>query len=164
MAWPTLFRESALPLIADESCVREADVEVVRRPFPWHQYQTDEMQRHHTRPADDRKARSLGMRVMVGSMNESSIGSAAIAHLLPYLDYVDMDGPLLLKEDLATGLGLPLWQRDHSRKAPVWVSDTPGFFQVEISYLNNLAVDLTLMSLFPLSNNNSQPYFPAPRP
>jgi L-alanine-DL-glutamate epimerase-like enolase superfamily enzyme len=41
---------------------------------------------------------------MVGSMNESSIGSAAIAHLLPYLDYVDMDGPLLLKEDLATGL------------------------------------------------------------
>jgi L-alanine-DL-glutamate epimerase-like enolase superfamily enzyme len=37
-------------------------------------------------------------------MNESSIGSAAIAHLLPDLDYVDMDGPLLLKEDLATGL------------------------------------------------------------
>jgi L-alanine-DL-glutamate epimerase-like enolase superfamily enzyme len=44
------------------------------------------------------------MKVMVGSMNESSIGSAAIAHLLPDLDYVDMDGPLLLKEDLAKGL------------------------------------------------------------
>jgi L-alanine-DL-glutamate epimerase-like enolase superfamily enzyme len=44
------------------------------------------------------------MKVMIGSMNESSIGSAAIAHLLPELDYVDMDGPLLLKEDLATGL------------------------------------------------------------
>jgi L-alanine-DL-glutamate epimerase-like enolase superfamily enzyme len=40
----------------------------------------------------------------VGSMNESTVGSAAIAHLLPELDYVDMDGPLLLKEDLATGL------------------------------------------------------------
>jgi L-alanine-DL-glutamate epimerase-like enolase superfamily enzyme len=50
------------------------------------------------------KAKTLGMKVMVGSMNESSIGSAAIAHLLPALDYVDMDGPLLLTEDLATGL------------------------------------------------------------
>ena len=37
-------------------------------------------------------------------MTESSIGSAAIAHLLPLLDYVDMDGPLLLAEDLATGI------------------------------------------------------------
>jgi L-Ala-D/L-Glu epimerase len=37
-------------------------------------------------------------------MNESSIGSAAIAHLVPALDFVDMDGPLLLSEDVATGL------------------------------------------------------------
>ncbi len=50
------------------------------------------------------KARSLGMQVMVGSMNESTIGTAAIAHLTPLLDYVDMDGPLLLKEDIATGI------------------------------------------------------------
>jgi L-alanine-DL-glutamate epimerase-like enolase superfamily enzyme len=49
-------------------------------------------------------ARGLNMKVMMGSMNESTIGSAAIAHFLPQLDYVDVDGPLLLKEDLATGL------------------------------------------------------------
>jgi len=41
---------------------------------------------------------------MIGSMNESTIGSAAIAHLLPLVDYLDADGPLLLEEDLATGL------------------------------------------------------------
>jgi L-alanine-DL-glutamate epimerase-like enolase superfamily enzyme len=41
---------------------------------------------------------------MVGCMNESTIGSAAIAHLLPLIDYVDMDGPLLLEEDVATGI------------------------------------------------------------
>ena len=64
------------------------------------------------------KARSLGMKVMVGSMNESSIGSAAIAHLLPYLDYVDMDGPLLLKEDLATGLSF--------QNGKVAIPDRPG--------------------------------------
>ena len=51
-------------------------------------------------------ARAAGMKVMVGSMNESTLGSAAIAHLLPDLDYVDMDGPLLLREDLATGISI----------------------------------------------------------
>jgi L-alanine-DL-glutamate epimerase-like enolase superfamily enzyme len=37
-------------------------------------------------------------------MNESSIGTAAIAQLAPLLDHVDMDGPLLLTEDLAEGV------------------------------------------------------------
>ncbi len=40
----------------------------------------------------------------MGSMNESTIGSAAIANFLPQLDHVDVDGPLLLSTDLATGL------------------------------------------------------------
>ena len=33
-------------------------------------------------------------------MNESSIGTAALAHLAPLVDFLDADGPLLLKEDL----------------------------------------------------------------
>ena len=50
------------------------------------------------------KAKELGMKVMVGCMNESSVGTAAIAQLAPMLDYVDMDGPLLLAEDIAEGM------------------------------------------------------------
>ena len=99
-----LFKESALPLIADESCVREEDVETCAGHF--HGINIKLTKCSGITPARRmiQHGRSLGMQVMVGSMNESSIGSAAIAHLLPYLDYVDMDGPLLLKEDLATGL------------------------------------------------------------
>jgi L-alanine-DL-glutamate epimerase-like enolase superfamily enzyme len=41
---------------------------------------------------------------MVGCMTESTVGISAIAHLLPELDYVDMDGALLLKEDIASGI------------------------------------------------------------
>ena len=41
---------------------------------------------------------------MVGCMTESSVGISAIAHLLPQLDYVDMDGALLLAEDIAAGV------------------------------------------------------------
>jgi L-alanine-DL-glutamate epimerase-like enolase superfamily enzyme len=55
---------------------------------------------------------------MIGCMNESTVGSAAIAHLLPFIDYVDMDGPLLLKEDVATGI-----QYDCGR---IIYSDAPG--------------------------------------
>jgi len=41
-------------------------------------------------------------------MTESSVGISAIAHLLPQLDYVDMDGALLLKEDIAEGVKLEM--------------------------------------------------------
>jgi L-alanine-DL-glutamate epimerase-like enolase superfamily enzyme len=51
-----------------------------------------------------KQAREFEMKVMVGCMNESSIGTGAIAQLLPLLDYVDMDGPLLLAEDVAKGV------------------------------------------------------------
>jgi len=37
-------------------------------------------------------------------MTESTVGISAIAHLLPLLDYADMDGALLLKKDIATGV------------------------------------------------------------
>jgi L-alanine-DL-glutamate epimerase-like enolase superfamily enzyme len=51
-----------------------------------------------------KRARELDLKVMIGCMNESTIGSAAIAHLLPFIDHVDMDGPLLLEEDVAKGI------------------------------------------------------------
>jgi len=102
MKW--LYELSPLPLIADESCVLENDVEKCHNYF--HGINIKLTKCSGITPAlrmIDR-ARGLDMKVMIGSMNESTIGSAAIAHLLPLIDYVDVDGPLLLEEDLATGL------------------------------------------------------------
>jgi L-Ala-D/L-Glu epimerase len=50
------------------------------------------------------EARELGMKVMVGCMTESTVGISAIGQLLPLLDYVDMDGGLLIKNDIADGV------------------------------------------------------------
>jgi L-alanine-DL-glutamate epimerase-like enolase superfamily enzyme len=50
------------------------------------------------------KARELDMSIMIGCMNESAVGTAAIAQLAPLADYLDMDGPLLLSEDTGTGV------------------------------------------------------------
>lgn len=99
-----LYKGSILPLFADESCVREEDVDACHGHF--HGINIKLTKCSGLTPARRmiERARELGMKVMVGSMNESTVGSAAIAHLLPALDHVDMDGTLLLTEDVATGL------------------------------------------------------------
>ena len=99
-----LFRESSLPLIADESCVFEKDVEKCAGYFHGINIKLTKCSGITPALRMIKKARELNLKLMVGCMNESTIGSAAIAHLLPFLDYVDMDGPLLLEEDLATGI------------------------------------------------------------
>jgi hypothetical protein len=53
-----------------------------------------------------REAKRLGLRTMAGCMTESTVGISAIAQILPELDYVDMDGPLLLSEDIASGVSM----------------------------------------------------------
>jgi L-alanine-DL-glutamate epimerase-like enolase superfamily enzyme len=51
-----------------------------------------------------KKARTFGLKVMVGCMTESTIGCSAIAQLLPLLDYVDMDGCLLVDDQISKGI------------------------------------------------------------
>jgi L-alanine-DL-glutamate epimerase-like enolase superfamily enzyme len=49
-------------------------------------------------------ARALDMKVMLSCMVETSVGVTAAAHLAPLCDYVDLDGPLLIKDDPYKGL------------------------------------------------------------
>ncbi|MET0634970.1 MAG: dipeptide epimerase [Chitinophagaceae bacterium] len=113
-----LFNESVLPLIADESCVSEQDVARCQHYF--HGVNIKLTKCSGITPARRmiEDARRLEIKVMLGSMNESTVGTAAIAHLLPFVDYVDMDGPLLLAEDLATGISF--------HEGRIGYSDTPG--------------------------------------
>ena len=99
-----LYQQSELPLIADESCVFEQDVKKCLHHF--HGINIKLTKCSGLTPARRmiREAKVLGLKVMMGCMNETSIGSAAIFQFLPQLDYVDVDGPLLLQQDLATGL------------------------------------------------------------
>ncbi len=99
-----LYAKSPIPLVADESCVTEADVAKCHHHFHGINIKLTKCSGITPALRMIQDARSRQMKVMVGSMNECTIGSAAIAHLLPQIDFVDMDGPLLLKEDLATGL------------------------------------------------------------
>jgi L-Ala-D/L-Glu epimerase len=96
--------QCALPIIADESCILEADVEKCAKYFDGVNIKL--MKCGGLTPALRmiETAKKLGLKTMVGCMTESTIGCSAIAHLLPLLDYVDMDGPLLVNDTIADGI------------------------------------------------------------
>jgi len=95
---------SSLPLLADESCVTEDDVKICSGLF--HGINIKLTKCGGITPARRmlKHARSLGLSTMLGCMNESTIGTAALVHLSPLANYLDADGPLLLSEDTANGL------------------------------------------------------------
>lgn len=113
-----LLNESQLPLIADESCVSDSDVEKCKGYF--HGINIKLTKCGGITPARRmiENARTFGLQVMIGCMNETTIGSAAIAHLIPSVDYADADGPLLLASDIATGL--------HYQDGRIIIPDKPG--------------------------------------
>lgn len=99
-----VFEASVLRVIADESCIVEDDV--ARCYGFFHGINIKLMKCGGLTPARRMiaHARKLGLQVMVGCMTESNIGCSAIAHLLPLLDYVDMDGILLVDDQISTGV------------------------------------------------------------
>lgn len=100
----TVYEQSNLPIIADESCIVESDVERCAGYF--HGVNIKLTKCGGITPARRMiaRARELGLRVMVGCMTESSVGISAIAQLLPLLDYADLDGAMLIANDPATGV------------------------------------------------------------
>jgi L-alanine-DL-glutamate epimerase-like enolase superfamily enzyme len=113
-----LYARSPLPLYADESCVSEEDVAKCAGYFHGINIKLTKCSGITPALRMIAEARKLDLGVMVGSMNESTLGSAAVAHLLPFIDHVDMDGPLLLQDDLATGITF--------NNGRVGYSDEPG--------------------------------------
>ncbi len=49
-------------------------------------------------------ARALGMKIMLGCMVESAIAATAAAHISPLVDWADIDGPFLTKDDPFSGV------------------------------------------------------------
>ena len=113
-----LFRDSALPLIADENCMSEADVLQCVNHF--HGINIKLCKCGGLTPARRMiaNARDHGLKVMVGCMVESSVGISAAAQLAPLLDYADLDGAVLLAKDAADGVQL--------RQGKLLFPDEPG--------------------------------------
>ncbi|MCL5127175.1 MULTISPECIES: dipeptide epimerase [unclassified Algibacter] len=99
-----VMKHSVLPVIADESCIVEDDVEACCKHFSGINIKLTKCGGLTPALRMIKKGKAMGVKVMVGCMTESTVGISAIAQLIPQLDYVDMDGALLLKEDIANGV------------------------------------------------------------
>jgi L-alanine-DL-glutamate epimerase-like enolase superfamily enzyme len=99
-----VMHQSVLPVIADESCIVEIDVEKCALHFNGINIKLSKCGGLTPALRMIKKGKELGLEVMMGCMTESTVGISAIAQVLPQLDYVDMDGAMLLKEDIANGV------------------------------------------------------------
>ena len=72
------------------------------------------------------KARELHLRIMLGCMIETSIGTTAMAHLAGAAEWIDLDAPLLISNDPFDGL-------TYDRNGRIGVPDRPGIGAVRKS-------------------------------
>ena len=96
---PELRRRSPIPIFVDEDCHTLADV--ARCAERAHGVNIKLAKSGGIREALRmvHAARALGLGVMLGCMVESGLGIAAGAHIASLMDYVDLDGNLLLRRD-----------------------------------------------------------------
>ncbi len=95
---------SPLLLCADESFHVAADIDGLSRRYGAVNIKLDKAGGFTEALACLRAAEDAGLKIMVGCMVATSLAMAPAALLAGAADYVDLDGPLLLKEDRAGGL------------------------------------------------------------
>lgn len=101
-AWIT--ERSPLPVFADESIQRLKDISKVKGAY--HGINIKLMKCTGMREAWKmvNYARAEGMKVMVGCMTETSCAVSAAAQLAPAADFCDLDGNLLISNDIYKGV------------------------------------------------------------
>lgn len=101
-AWLT--QRSPLPVIADEAFQTIADFEKVKGAY--HGINVKLMKCGGMRAAFTimKMAKALGMKVMIGCMTETSCAVTAAAQLSPLADWADLDGNILINNDLFSGI------------------------------------------------------------
>ncbi len=101
-----LRERSSLPIMADESAVFETDLEMLEGVVDGVVVKLAKCGGIGPGLRMIRRARQLGMKVMLGCMVESSLGVAAAAMVASEVDWLDLDGNLMLVHDPFGGMEL----------------------------------------------------------
>ena len=102
IAWVT--ERSPLPIFADESIQRLRDIPRIKGAFSGINIKLMKCTGMHEAHKMIDYARAEGMKVMIGCMTETSCACTAAAHLSPAADFADLDGNLLISNDLFSGM------------------------------------------------------------
>lgn len=99
-----LRERSPLPIIADEFCQRIPDVMRAYQVYDGINIKLMKSTGLHEAYKMAVLAKSLGMKLMIGCMTETSCAISAAAQLAPMADWVDLDGNLLIANDSFDGV------------------------------------------------------------
>jgi L-Ala-D/L-Glu epimerase len=102
--------QSPVPFLADESCQSAADIEMCARYYDGINIKLDKAGGLTEALAMCREAEARGLKVMVGCMLSTSLGIAPAFLVAQGMDWVDLDGPILLAEDREDGFQFELGQ------------------------------------------------------
>lgn len=92
-AWIT--ERSPLPIIADESVQRLADIKHIKDSYHGINVKLMKSGGMHEAHQMIKRARELKLKVLIGCMSETSVATLAAAALAPLCDWADLDGPFL---------------------------------------------------------------------
>lgn len=115
-AW--LRERSPLPIIADEFLQRLPDVKRAAAAYDGINIKLMKSTGMHEAYQMAVLARSLGMKIMLGCMTETSCAVTAAAQLAPMVDWADLDGNLLIANDRFDGIKIV--------EGKVTIPDRPG--------------------------------------
>ena len=115
-AW--LFERSPIPIFADESMQRYSDIDRIKDCFHGINIKLMKCTGMHEAFSMINKARELNLKVLIGCMSETSCAVSAAAQLSPLADYADLDGALLIKNNLFDGIAFI--------NGKIMLSDLPG--------------------------------------
>lgn len=94
-----LKKYSLFELIADESIIATADFSVLKKQFDGVNMKLMKAGGYLNGLAILNTARKHGLKTMIGCMVETSVGISSAMHLCYGLDYIDLDGSLILKNE-----------------------------------------------------------------
>ena len=101
-------KSTNIPILADESFHHLEDLDKLVGAY--HGINIKLMKCGGITPALEiiQAAKERDLKIMLGCMTETSIGITAAAQLIPFCDYVDLDGAMLIAKDLAEGVTFDL--------------------------------------------------------
>lgn len=98
---------SPIPVFADESCVVATDIPRLADAVDGVNIKLMKCGSLREALRMIAVARAHSLKVMCGCMVETTLGIAAAAHFSPLIDYADLDGAALLRDDPFVGPGIP---------------------------------------------------------
>jgi L-alanine-DL-glutamate epimerase-like enolase superfamily enzyme len=116
MEWLT--QRSPLPTIADESFQGLEDIEKLKGVYSGINIKLMKSKGLLEAKKTIQQARSNNMKIMLGCMTETSCAISAAAHLSSLVDWVDLDGNLLITNDVYNGVKI--------QKGKITLNSLPG--------------------------------------